>query len=232
MPHDSPHVAILGAGFAALTAARELRRRAPELGITLVAPRPEFVYLPSLIWVPPGIREGSELIVPLAHFLRKQRVDHHAGTVTGLKDGGRIVLTDRGEIRNDALVIATGGRFLKGMPGIEHAMTLCEGVPAAQAIGRRLREMEGGAIAFGFGGNPKEPAAMRGGPMFELLFGVTPGCGSRENASAFSCPSSTPPRNPASGWGPRPSRRCSPKWTGAASPPTSVTRSRVFPPRP
>ncbi len=172
MPHDSPHVAILGAGFAALTAARELRRRAPELGITLVAPRPEFVYLPSLIWVPPGIREGSELIVPLAHFLRKQRVDHHAGTVTGLKDGGRIVLTDRGEIRNDALVIATGGRFLKGMPGIEHAMTLCEGVPAAQAIGRRLREMEGGAIAFGFGGNPKEPAAMRGGPMFELLFGV------------------------------------------------------------
>ncbi|OIQ90521.1 NADH dehydrogenase-like protein [mine drainage metagenome] len=172
MPHGSPRVAVLGAGFAALTAAKELRRRGPDLAITLIAPRPEFVYLPSLIWVPPGIREGSELIVPVARFLRKHRLDHHAGTVTGLKDGGRIVLTDRGEIRNDALVIATGGRFLKGMPGVEHAMTLCEGVPAAQAIGRRLREMEGGSIAFGFGGNPKEPAAMRGGPMFELLFGV------------------------------------------------------------
>jgi sulfide:quinone oxidoreductase len=32
--------------------------------------------------------------------------------------------------------------------------------------------MGGGHIAFGFGGNPKEPSAMRGGPMFELLFGV------------------------------------------------------------
>ena len=27
-------------------------------------------------------------------------------------------------------------------------------------------------VAFGFGGNTKEPSAMRGGPMFELLFGV------------------------------------------------------------
>ena len=32
--------------------------------------------------------------------------------------------------------------------------------------------MTGGTIAFGFAGNPKEPSAMRGGPMFELLFGL------------------------------------------------------------
>ena len=32
--------------------------------------------------------------------------------------------------------------------------------------------MDGGTIAVGFGGNPKEPSAMRGGPMFELLFGL------------------------------------------------------------
>lgn len=80
--------------------------------------------------------------------------------------------TDQGEIANDALIIATGARFLQSMPGIEHALTLCEGVPAAEAIGQRLRAMDGGSIAFGFGGNPKEPSAMRGGPMFELLFGV------------------------------------------------------------
>jgi sulfide:quinone oxidoreductase len=29
-----------------------------------------------------------------------------------------------------------------------------------------------GRIALGFGGNPSEPSAMRGGPMFELLFGI------------------------------------------------------------
>ncbi len=32
--------------------------------------------------------------------------------------------------------------------------------------------MTSGRIALGFGGNPNEPSAMRGGPMFELLFGL------------------------------------------------------------
>jgi len=172
MPDTTPRISILGSGFAALTAARELRRRAPHARISLISPRAEFVYLPSLIWVPPEIRRGADLILPLAPFLRKHRIEHLAHNVTGLTDGGRTVITEQGEIANDALLIATGGRFLKGMPGIEHALTLCEGVAAAEAIGQRLRDMSGGHIAFGFGGNPKEPSAMRGGPMFELLFGV------------------------------------------------------------
>lgn len=172
MSPESARIVILGAGFAALTAARELRKRAPEANIALVSPSAEFVYLPSLIWIPPGIRKGSDLVIPLAHFLKKYRIEHTRGCVTGLKNGGRTVLTDGDEIESDALIIATGGRFLKGMPGIEHALTLCEGVPAAEAIDRRLRTMDGGSIAFGFGTNPKEQSAMRGGPMFELLFGV------------------------------------------------------------
>jgi sulfide:quinone oxidoreductase len=172
MSPESARIVILGTGFAALTAARELRRRAPWANISLVSPSAEFVYLPGLIWIPPGIRKGSDLIIPLDRFLKKYRIVHVNGSVTGLKNDGRTVLTDSGEIENDALIIATGGRFLKGMPGIEHALTLCEGVPAAEAIGQRLREMDGGSIAFGFGTSPKEPSAMRGGPMFELLFGV------------------------------------------------------------
>lgn len=168
----SPHIVILGAGFAALTAARELRRRAPNALITLVAPKAEFVYLPSLIWVPTGIRKSNDLVLPLATFLRNHRLRFQAASVTGLEAGGRVVLTDREPIRNDALIIATGGRFLKSLPGIEHALTLCEGVASAEKIRARLLAMEGGRIAFGFGGNPKEPSAMRGGPMFELLFGV------------------------------------------------------------
>ncbi len=169
---NSHHIVILGAGFAALTAARELRRRAPNALITLVAPKAEFVYLPSLIWVPTGIRKGNDLVLPLDTFLRNHRLRFVAATVTGLQDGGRVVLTEHEPIRNDALIIATGGRFLKSLPGIEHALTLCEGVASAEKIRARLQAMDGGRIAFGFGGNPKEPSAMRGGPMFELLFGV------------------------------------------------------------
>ncbi len=175
---DNPHIVILGAGFAALTGVRELRRRLPRARITVLAPKAEFVYLPSLIWLPAGIRHGEDLKVPLEPFFNRHDVVFLAGAVTGLADAGRTVLwaaADGGEIRqlnNDGLLIATGGRFLKGLPGIEHALTLCEGIASAERIAERLKDMPGGDIAFGFGGNPKEPAAMRGGPMFELLFGI------------------------------------------------------------
>jgi sulfide:quinone oxidoreductase len=168
----SPRIVILGAGFAALTAVRELRRRAPQARLTLVAPKAEFVYLPSLIWIPSGLRKGSDLLLPLDRFFRDHGVEFVAGRVTGLRDGGRTVVTDTGEIQNDALLIATGGRFIKKLPGIEHALTLCEGVASAEAIRDRVDAMESGRIALGFGGNPNEPSAMRGGPMFELLFGL------------------------------------------------------------
>jgi len=42
----------------------------------------------------------------------------------------------------------------------------------AERIRYRLNEMDGGTIAFGFGGKPREPAAMRGGPEFGFLFGT------------------------------------------------------------
>jgi sulfide:quinone oxidoreductase len=169
---DTARIVILGAGFAALTAVRELRRHDPSAHITLVAPKPEFVYLPSLIWVPTGLRKGSDLVLPLDTFLRDHQVEFVAARVKGLEAGGRTVLTDAGPIANDALIIATGGRFIKKLPGFEHALTLCEGVASAEAIRERLAGLKRGRIALGFGGNPKEPSAMRGGPMFELLFGI------------------------------------------------------------
>lgn len=172
MSANTPHLVVLGSGFGAVTALRELRRRAPQARITLVAPQAELVYLPSLIWIPSGLRQGSDLRVRLDNLLRRLRVDFFPGRVTGLRDAGRVVVTDRGELSNDGLIVATGGRFIKRLPGIEHALTLCEGIPAAEEIARRLEGMAGGSIAFGFGANPNEPAAMRGGPMFELLFGI------------------------------------------------------------
>jgi sulfide:quinone oxidoreductase len=172
MNTSTPRISILGAGFAALTAAKALRRQLPAAAITLIAPAPEFVYYPSLIWVPTGLRNGDELRLDLTAFLQRQQLTFHAGRVTGLADGGRRVLTDSGEVENDALLIASGGRFIKKLPGIEHSLTVCEGIAAAQAMRARLNTMTSGTIAIGFGTNPNEPAAMRGGPMFELLFGI------------------------------------------------------------
>jgi sulfide:quinone oxidoreductase len=165
-------LSVIGSGFAAITALRALRARNPQAQITLIAPRAEFVFLPSLIWIPSGQRRPDDLVVPLDNFLRRLRIDFHRADVTGLKDGGRTVLTGNGAVANDGLIIASGGRFIKKLPGIEHAITPCEGIAAAIAIRDRLAAMPGGTIAVGFGGNPNEPSAMRGGPMFEFLFGI------------------------------------------------------------
>lgn len=165
-------ITVLGAGFAGLSAIRHLRRRDPDADITLVAPRAELHYLPGIIWIPSGLRRREDLVLPLDNFLRRTRVRFHAAEVTGLRERGRIVLTTAGEVANDGLVIATGGRFIKKLPGIEHAITPCEGIAAAERIRDRLEAMEGGRIAVGFAGNPNEPQAMRGGPMFEFLFGI------------------------------------------------------------
>jgi sulfide:quinone oxidoreductase len=96
--------------------------------------------------------------------------DHLQARVTGVRDAGRTVDTDRGPVGNDGLILANGGRFLRRIPGIDNVVTLCQGGRSAQEIGRRLAELDGGRIALGFAGNPQHRAAMRGGPMFELAF--------------------------------------------------------------
>jgi sulfide:quinone oxidoreductase len=170
--HRPARITVLGAGFAGLSTIRELRKRDADAEITLVAPRAELHYLPGIIWIPSGLRTREDLVVPLDNFLRRQRVQFVAAEVTGLTSDRRVVHTSAGDKVNDSLVIATGGRFLKKLPGIEHAITPCEGIAAAERIRERLREMTGGTIAVGFAGNPNEPTAVRGGPMFEFLFGI------------------------------------------------------------
>jgi sulfide:quinone oxidoreductase len=165
-------ITVLGAGFAALSALRALRRADADVELTLVAPRAELHYLPGIIWIPSSKRRREDLVVPLDKFLRRQRVNFVPGEVQGLADGGRTVLSTAGPVGNDALIIATGGRFIKKLPGIEHAITPCEGIDAAERIRDRLQQMQGGHIAVGFAGNPNEATAVRGGPMFEFLFGI------------------------------------------------------------
>lgn len=165
-------IAIIGAGFAALSAARKLRQLNTEVEITLIAPKAELIYLPSLIWIPSGKRKADDLRISLDRFMRDYRIRFVAGEATGLENDGRTVLTNTSKIENDGLIIACGGRFIKKLPGIEHAILPCEGIAAAEKIRERVAALKQGNIALGFSGNPNEASAMRGGPIFEFLFGL------------------------------------------------------------
>lgn len=166
------HITILGAGFGGLSSVRMLRKQGFRGRITVVAPRAELHYLPGTIWIPSGLRTREQLVVPLDNFFRRMQVEHVAAQVTGLSDDARTVQTSSGMVQTDALIVASGGRFIRKLPGIEHAITPCEGIASAEQIRDRLRAMQGGTIAVGFGANPNEQSAVRGGPMFEFLFGI------------------------------------------------------------
>ncbi len=165
-------ISIIGAGFAALSAARKLRELDANAEITLIAPKAELIFLPSLIWIPSGKRRAEDVRIPLDRFLRDNRIRFFAGEATGLENSGRTVLTGSGKVVNEGLIIASGGRFIKKLPGIEHAILPCEGIAAAEKIRERVAALGQGNIALGFAGNPNEPSAMRGGPIFEFLFGL------------------------------------------------------------
>ena len=199
----SRRITIVGAGFAGLTAIRTLRTAREPVEITLVSPKPEFVYYAGLIWLPSGQRSGDDLRCDLSAFFRRMNVRHVAGEATGLRDGGRVLETTAGEIENDGLLIATGGRFIKKLPGIEHAITPCEGIAAAERIRDRLREMDGGTIAMGFASNPKEQSSMRGGPIFEFLFGIDRQLRAEGRRERFKLVFFTPAERPGNRLGPK-----------------------------
>lgn len=165
-------ITIIGSGFGGLTAVRAIRKNDKEAEITLISPKAELIYMPSLIWVPSGAASKKDIVVPLDNFFKRMNVTHICAEVTGLEDSGRKVITPIGLFENDALIIASGGQFIKKLPGIKNAITPCEGLTGVEQIRDRVKAMDGGDIAIGFSGNPKEPSAMRGGPMFEFLFGL------------------------------------------------------------
>ena len=168
------NITIIGSGFAGLTAVRTIRKYHKDIEINLISPQAILNYLPSLIWIPSGKANTSDIEIPLENFFYRQSVNYIADEVVGLeKDTQTTVITKSGKhITSDALIIASGGQFLKKLPGIEHSITPCEGLTAVNEIKDKLVQLKGGTIAIGFASNPKEPQAMRGGPMFEFLFGI------------------------------------------------------------
>jgi 2-polyprenyl-6-methoxyphenol hydroxylase-like FAD-dependent oxidoreductase len=67
---ESKRVVIVGSSFAGLTAAFELRKRTRgRHPVVVLDPRPDFTFIPSLIWVPFGEPVAAHAGVVGAHQL-------------------------------------------------------------------------------------------------------------------------------------------------------------------
>ncbi len=72
---SSKRVVVVGSSFAGMTAALELRRRLDARHeVVVLDPHADFTFIPSLIWLPFGMREAKDVTFPLAPMYAKQGI--------------------------------------------------------------------------------------------------------------------------------------------------------------
>lgn len=115
------HIVIVGSSFAGFTAAMELKDKVKDQhDVTVVSKSDRFLFMPSLVWVPFGLRTKDEVTFAVGPPLEKCGVRFRQDDVTRFDlDGQTIVMRNGGSEHYDYLVIATGPKPNYGaVPGL------------------------------------------------------------------------------------------------------------------
>jgi len=167
-------VLVLGGGFAGIEAAIYLRKK--EIDVTLVSDRDYFYIYPTSIWIPTGEVSKDDVSVPLDKLAMKHGFQLIIDPVIKFDANEKITTLESGRTLTgfDYIVIALGQDKIQHK-GMEHTLSICAKPEEATLLYEKLDTLiqKGtGKIAMGFGGNPKDSSAVRGGPAFEVLFNV------------------------------------------------------------
>ena len=165
-------VLILGGGFGGIDAAIHLRKM--NYQVTLVSNRDYFYIYPTSIWIPTGESKFEDMCVPLADLQKAHGFELVIDEVTSIKSKESKVYCKNNTFEYEYLIVAMGSGKVKHQ-GNENFLSIC-GVPEESIkIKERIDALiakGSGKIAMGFGGNPKDPSNVRGGPAFEVIFNV------------------------------------------------------------
>ncbi|WP_457564382.1 NAD(P)/FAD-dependent oxidoreductase [Caminibacter sp.] len=167
-------VLILGGGFAALEAAIWLRKYGFD--VKLITERDYMYVYPISIWIPTGEYKFEDCIISWEELKKVHGFEVEYKRVTKIDVNNKKIECQNGDSTCDFdyLIIAIGNSKVKHK-GIENTLSICGNPEEAVEIKKRIDELierGGGKIAFGFGGNPKDPSNVRGGPAYEVLFNV------------------------------------------------------------
>ncbi len=167
-------VLILGGGFAGLEAAIYLRKS--NYDVTLVTNRDYFYIYPTSIWIPTREKSFEDICVDMNELKDIHGFSLIIDDVNNISAKNGVVELKSGLRIDDYkhLVLAMGSSKMKHN-GIEHTLSICGNPENSLLIRDKLDAIiakGSGKIFFGFGGNPKDSSAVRGGPAFELLFNV------------------------------------------------------------
>ena len=166
-------VLILGGGFAGIQTAIELQK-SRQFEVTLVSNRDYLFVYPISIWIPVRTNTFEDAKVSLAKIQRRYPFNLVIDQVTRIQAAKNHVICQTQVLNYDYLVVAFGADKMQHK-GISNTFTIC-GKPE-QSLELRdkldsLIQKGKGKIAIGFGGNPKDKSAVRGGPAFEMMFNI------------------------------------------------------------
>ncbi len=118
----SAHVVVIGGGFGGATAARYLRRFAPEIKVTLVEPKTEFVTCPGSNWVLGGERQLGFITHSYAKLRDRHGVNLVHDRVTAIDPAARKVTLQGGDaLAYDRLIVSPGIGFRANIEGYDAA---------------------------------------------------------------------------------------------------------------
>ncbi|MBK7214927.1 MAG: FAD-dependent oxidoreductase [Bacteroidales bacterium] len=166
-------VLVLGSGFAGVQTAIELQKNG-GFEVTLVSDRSYLYLYPVSIWIPVHIKGFEDVKVPVSDIQKKYPFKLIVEKVVKINAAENTVLCEKSSLIYDYLIVAFGAEKLQHK-GMEHTLSICGKPEMALDIRNRLDELVSkgkGKIAIGFGGNPKDKSAVRGGPAFELMFNI------------------------------------------------------------
>ncbi|SFA81251.1 sulfide:quinone oxidoreductase [Nocardioides alpinus] len=104
-------VLVLGGNFGGLTAAITIKHELHgDVDVTVLSASDEFLFTPSLIWVPFGKRTRADITFKVGPTFEDHQVDFVHGAATGIDPVARRVESTAGPQDYDYLVIATGYR--------------------------------------------------------------------------------------------------------------------------
>ena len=166
-------VLILGGGFAGVEAAIALQK-SKQFEVTLVSNR-DYLYLyPLSIWIPTNGIKFDNVKLPLKNIQKSFPFRLIIDKVVSILSAENKVQLEQQVLEYDYLVVAIGADKLQPK-GVENTYTICgapEGNLAFRDAFQALVKQGKGSIAIGFGGNPNDKSAVRGGPGFEMIFNI------------------------------------------------------------
>ncbi len=114
-------ILVIGGNFGGMTSAFELKRKlGKEARIVVVSRQKEFVYIPSLIWVPFGRRKVSDITFDAERTFSRGGIEFIHAEATKVKpEENKVELADGAVLDYDFLVIAAGARLVwDSVPGL------------------------------------------------------------------------------------------------------------------